>query len=173
MRNMQFFNLFYRDVFMIGGIEINDRIKFSINNYNEYEKLNEIIQSCKYFSSAQLSELAIIKGFSFEAYKSPGYSSENILSFLEKLSLESKWQEHKTIATNCIKEITKFTVDLLALSCFVDKNNDKIKIHELRGKFTYVNFLLLGIIKVYEMEIIKQFKEDYSFINYISINLDL
>ena len=44
---------------MIGGIEINDRIKFSINNYNEYEKLNEIIQSCKYFSSAQLSELAI------------------------------------------------------------------------------------------------------------------
>ena len=170
---MQFFNLFYRDVFEIGGIEINDGIKFSINNYNELKKLNEIIQSCKYFSSAQLSELAIIKGL-FEAYKSPGYSSKNILSFLEKISVESKWQEHKTLASNCIKEITKFTIGSTCPDLFViDKNNDKIKIHELRGKYTYVNFFATWNYKsLHEMEIIKQFKENYSFINYISINLD-
>ena len=170
---MQFFNLFYRDVFEIGGIETNDRIKFSINNYNELKKLNEIIQSCKYFSSAQLSELAIIKGL-FEAYKSPGYSSENILSFLEKISVESKWQEHKTLASNCIKEITKFTIGSTCPDLFViDKNNDKIKIHELRGKYTYVNFFATWNYKsLHEMEIIKQFKENYSFINYISVNLD-
>jgi thiol-disulfide isomerase/thioredoxin len=170
---MQFFNLFYRDVFEIGGIEINDRIKFSINNYNELKKLNETIQSCKYFSSAQLSELAIIKGL-FEAYKSPGYNSKNILSFLEKISVESKWQEHKTLASNCIKEITKFKIGSTCPDLFVvDKNNNKIKIHDLRGKYTYVNFFATWNYKsLHEMEIIKQFKENYSIINYISINLD-
>lgn len=170
---MQFFNLFYRDVFGIGGIEINDRIKFSINNYNELKKLNEIIQSCKYFSSAQLSELAIIKGL-FEAYKSPGYSSEKILSFLEKISVESKWKEHKTIASNCIKEITKFTIGSTCPDLFAKNiNNNTIKIHDLRGKYTYVNFFATWNYKsLHEMEIIKQFKENYSFINFISINLD-
>ena len=88
--------------------------------------------------------------------------------------MKVKWQEHKTIATNCIKEITKFTIGSTCPELFVvDKNNDKIKIHELRGKFTYVNFFATWNYKsLHEMEIIKQFKEDYSFINYISINLD-
>ena len=54
---MQFFNLFYSDVFKIGGIELNDKIKFAINNYNELEKLIEIIQSCKYFSSPNFQNL--------------------------------------------------------------------------------------------------------------------
>ena len=53
---MQFFNLFYSDVFKIGGVELNDQIKFAINNYNELQKLIEIIQLCKYFSSPQLSD---------------------------------------------------------------------------------------------------------------------
>ena len=170
---MQFFNLFYRDVFEIGGIEINDRIKFSINNYNELKKLIEIIQSCKYFSSPQISELAIIKGL-FEGYTSPAYSSENILSFLKKISLESKWQEHKTLASNCINELTKFTIGYTCPELFVvDQNNEKIKIHDLRGKYTYVNFFATWNYKsLHEMEIIKQFKENYSFINYFSVNLD-
>lgn len=170
---MQFFNLFYKDVFEIGGIEINDRIKFSINNYNELKKLNEIIQACNYFSSEQISELAIIKGL-FDTYKSPDYSSENILSFLKKISLESKWQEHKTIASNCIKELTKFTIGSTCPDLFVvNQDNEKIKIHELRGKYTYVNFFATWNYKsLHEMEIIKKFKENYSFVNFFSVNLD-
>ena len=170
---MQFFNLFYKDVFEIGGIEINDRIKFSINNYNELKKLNEIIQACNYFSSEQLSELAIIKGL-FDAYKSPDYSSENILSFLKKISVESEWQEHKTLASNCIRELTKFTIGSTCPELFVvNQNNEKIKIHELRGKYTYVNFFATWNYKsLHEMEIIKKFKENYSFVNFFSVNLD-
>ena len=170
---MQFFNLFYRDVFKIGGIELNDQIKFAINNYNELQKLTEIIESCKYFSSAQLSELAIIKGL-FDAYKSPSYVPENILSFLNKISIESKWQEHKALASNCIKELTKFNIGSPCPDfTLLDQNKEKIKIHDLKGKYTYVNFFATWNYKsLHEMEIIKQFKENYSFINYISINLN-
>ena len=170
---MQFFNLFYSDVFKIGGIELNDQIKFAINNYNELQKLIEIIQSCKYFSSSQLSELAIIKGL-FDAYNSPSYVQENILSFLKKISVESKWQEHKTLSSNCIKELTKFNIGTPCPELIVeDQNKEKIKIHKLKGKYTYVNFFATWNYKsLHEMEIIKQFKEKYSFVNYISVNLD-
>ena len=37
---MQFFNQFYRDVFKVGGPAINEKIRFAINNYNDYEKIN-------------------------------------------------------------------------------------------------------------------------------------
>ena len=170
---MQFFNLFYSDVFKIGGVELNDKIKFAINNYNELEKLIEIIQSCKYFSSPQLSELAIIKGL-YDAYNSPSYLAENILLFLKKISIESNWQEHKILASNCIKELTKFNIGSSCPELVVkDQNNQIIKIHELKGKYTYVNFFATWNYKsLHEMEIIKQFEENYGFVNYISINLD-
>ena len=170
---MQFFNLFFRDVFKVGGIDLNDQIKFAINNYNELEKLTEIIQSCKYFSSPQLSELAIIKGL-FDAYKSPSYDPENILSFLRKITIESKWQQHKTLANNCLKELTKFSTGSPCPSLIViNQKKEKIKIHELKGKYTYVNFFATWNYKsLHEMEIINQFNENYSFVNYISINLD-
>ena len=49
----------------------------------------------------------------------------------------------------------------------------EIKIHELRGKYTYVNFFATWNYKsLHEMEIIKKFKENYSFVNFFSINLD-
>jgi thiol-disulfide isomerase/thioredoxin len=170
---MQFFNLFYSDVFKIGGVELNEKIKFAINNYNELEKLIEIIQSCKYFSSPQLSELAIIKGL-YDAYNSPSYLAENILLFLKKISIESNWQEHKILASNCIKELTKFNIGSSCPELLVkDQNNQIIKIHELKGKYTYVNFFANWNYKsLHEMEIIKQFEENYGFVNYISINLD-
>ena len=170
---MQFFNLFYSDVFKIGGVELNEKIKFAINNYNELEKLIEIIQSCKYFSSPQLSELAIIKGL-YDAYNSPSYLAENILLFLKKISIESNWQEHKILASNCIKELTKFNIGSSCPDLVVkEQNNQIIKIHELKGKYTYVNFFATWNYKsLHEMEIIKQFEENYGFVNYISINLD-
>jgi thiol-disulfide isomerase/thioredoxin len=170
---MQFFNLFYSDVFKIGGVELNDQIKFAINNYNELQKLIEIIQSCKYFSSPQLSELAIIKGL-YDAYNSPSYLAENILLFLKKISIESNWQAHKILAINCLKELTKFNIGSSCPELIVkDQNNQVIKIHELKGKYTYVNFFASWNYKsLHEMEIIKQFKENYGFVNYISINLE-
>ena len=59
---MQFFNQFYKDVFKVGGLATNDKIKFAINNYNDYKRLIEAMDNSKYFSNPKLKELAAIKG---------------------------------------------------------------------------------------------------------------
>ena len=52
---MQFFNIFFRDVFKVSGLAINDKIKFAINNYNELEKLKEAMINSRYFSNPKLT----------------------------------------------------------------------------------------------------------------------
>ena len=170
---MQFFNQFYRDVFKVGGPAIYDKIKFAINNYNDYEKLVEAMDNSKYFSNPKLKELAAIKGL-YDSFYSLDYIPENIISILNHIALNSQWSLHKDIALNCINEITKLSVGNACPNFkFTDISNKEISIEEFKGKYTYINFFASwNSNSLHEMEVINQFQENYEFINYISVNLD-
>ena len=169
---MQFFNQFYSDVFKIGGSQLNKEILLAVNN-NDFKGLYDIIKNSKYFSSDQISELAIIKGL-FDSYSLSKYNLQNILIFLVKISKDSKWRLHKELAYNCINELTKFSVGAICPTITViDKKRSIIKVNQLKEKYTYINFFASWNYKsLKEMEIIKKFNENYSFINFVSINLD-
>ena len=169
---MQFFNQFYKDVFKIGGSQLNKEILLAINN-NNFEELNDMIKNSKYFSSDQISEFAIIKGL-FDSYSLSQYSPQNILLFLDNISKKSKWKSHRELANNCIIELTKFSIGAICPKITViDKKNNIIKVDQLKKNYTYINFFASWNYKsLKEMEIIKKFNENYSFINFISINLD-
>ncbi len=170
---MQFFNLFYRDVFKVDGLAINDKIKFAINNYNDFEKLIEAMGNSKYFSNPKLKELAAIKGL-YDSYYSTNYIKENIISILNHIAKNSKWNLHKNIASNCISEITKLSVGTPCPNLkFTDRNNKEISIDEFKGKYTYINFFASwNNNSLHEMEVINQFQENYEFVNFISVNLE-
>ena len=170
---MQFFNLFYKDVFKVGGLAINDKIKFAINNYNDYKKLIEAMDNSKYFSNPKLKELAAIKGL-YDSYYSPNYIPENIISILNNIAENSQWNVHKNIASNCIAEITKLSVGTPCPNLkFIDINDKDVSIDEFKGKYTYINFFASwNNNSMHEMEVINQFQENYEFVNFVSVNLD-
>ena len=78
---MQFFILFYRNVFSVGNVSFNEKIKFAINNYGDLKKLIEVTKDSRFFSNSKISELALIKGL-FDSYSSNEYNSAIILEFL-------------------------------------------------------------------------------------------
>ena len=170
---MQFFNLFYRDVFKLGGLAINDKIKFAVNNYNDFKKLIESMDNSKYFSNPKLKELAAIKGL-YDSYYSISYIPENIISILNYIAQNSQWNLHKNIASNCINEISKLSVGAPCPNLkFTDINNKEISIDDFKGKYTYINFFASWNNKsLHEMEVINQFQENYEFVNFVSVNLD-
>ena len=170
---MQFFKLFYRDVFKIGGLAINDKIKFAVNNYNDFKKLIESMDNSKYFSNPKLKELAAIKGL-YDSYYSISYVPENIISILNYIAQNSQWNLHKNIASNCINEISKLSVGAQCPNLrFTDINNKEISIDDFKGKYTYINFFASWNNKsLHEMEVINQFQENYEFVNFVSVNLD-
>ena len=170
---MQFFKLFYRDVFKIGGLAINDKIKFAVNNYNDFKKLIESMDNSKYFSNPKLKELAAIKGL-YDSYYSISYVPENIISILNYIAQNSQWNLHKNIASNCINEISKLSVGAPCPNLkFTDINNKEISIDDFKGKYTYINFFASWNNKsLHEMEVINQFQENYEFVNFVSVNLD-
>ena len=170
---MQFFNLFYKDVFKVGGLAINDKIKFAINNYNDYKRLIKAMDNSKYFSNPKLKELAAIKGL-YDSYYSPNYIPENIISILNNIAENSQWNLHKNIASNCIAEITKLSVGTPCPNLkFNDINDKDISIDDFKGKYTYINFFASwNNNSMHEMEVINQFQENYEFVNFISVNLD-
>ena len=170
---MQFFNLFYKDVFKVGGLAINDKIKFAINNYNDYKRLIEAMDNSKYFSNPKLKELAAIKGL-YDSYYSVSYVPENIISILNYIAQNSQWNLHKNIASNCINEISKLSVGAPCPNLkFTDINDKDISIDEFKGKYTYINFFASwNNNSMHEMEVINQFQENYEFVNFISVNLD-
>ena len=156
---MQFFNLFYRDVFKLGGLAINDKIKFAVNNYNDFKKLIESMDNSKYFSNPKLKELAAIKGL-YDSYYSISYVPENIISILNYIAQNSQWNLHKNIAFNCINEISKLSVGAPCPNLkFTDINNKEISIDDFKGKYTYINFFASWNNKsLHEMEVINQFQ---------------
>ena len=81
---MQFF-LFYRDVFSVGNVSFNEKIKFAINNYGDLNKLIEVTKDSRFFQF-KISELALIKGL-FDSYSSSEYNSAIILEFLSKFQI--------------------------------------------------------------------------------------
>jgi thiol-disulfide isomerase/thioredoxin len=170
---MQFFNIFFRDVFKVSGLAINDKIKFAINNYNELEKLKEAMINSRYFSNPKLTELAIIKGL-YDAYYSTDYIAENIILFLKQIAKNSQWNLHRNIASNCIAEITKLRVGATCPDFeFFSLENSDFSVNNFKGKYTYINFFASwNNNSLHEMEVINQFQENYDFVNFISINLD-
>ncbi len=170
---MKFFNLFYFETFRLGGDQSYKQILFSINQLNDYDKLDNILASIPYFSTDKIRELATIKGL-YDSYNSNEFAEENIISLLEHIFLNSQWETHKTIASKCIDVLLKFKIgEPCPKFDLINQNKEKINLEYCNNKYTYINFFATWNHRsLQEMGIIKKLKENYDFINFVSINLD-
>ena len=170
---MKFFNLFYYETFRLGGDQSYKQILFTINQLNDYQKLDNILASIPYFSKEKIRELATIKGL-YDSYSSNEFIEKNIISCLEHIYLNSRWKTHKNIARKCIDELLKFKIGEHCPNFDLkNQNKERINLNYCKNKYTYINFFATWNHRsLQEMVIIKKLNENYDFINFVSVNLD-
>ena len=170
---MQFFNLFYKDPFRVGGAEIYEKVRFAINNYNEIDKVKEALENCPYFTNKQISELAIIKGL-YDAYNNSRFDLDHLLNMLEEIAKTSQWSTHQKIAKNTIKSIKKLHVgEPIPNLEIINQHQEIINIDQHKSKYIYIHFFATwNQSSLQEMEIIEKLNAEYDFVQFISISLD-
>ncbi len=170
---MQFFNLFYFKTFRIGGNELYEKILFTINHLQDYEKLNSILLSNQYFQPEKLRELAIIKGL-YDGFSTNEFSSKVVISMLTEIIKNSKWKKHQQITQNCINELLKYKIgERCPEFHLINQKGEYLNTKKCENHFTYINFFATWNHKsLQEMEIINEMSLKYNFINFISVNMD-
>ena len=170
---MQFFNLFYFKTFRIGGNELYEKILFTINHLQDYEKLNSILLSNQYFQPEKLRELAIIKGL-YDGFSTNEFSSKVVISMLTEIIKNSKWKKHQQITQNCINELLKYKIgERCPEFHLINQKGEYLNTKKCENYFTYINFFATWNHKsLQEMEIINKMSLKYNFINFISVNMD-
>ena len=170
---MQFFNLFYFKTFRIGGNELYEKILFTINHLQDYEKLNSILLSNQYFQPEKLRELAIIKGL-YDGFSTNEFSSKVVISMLTEIIKNSKWKKHQQITQNCINELLKYKIgERCPEFHLINQKGEYLNTKKCENHFTYINFFATWNHKsLQEMEIINKMSLKYNFINFISVNMD-
>tara|TARA_B100001287_G_scaffold99049_1_gene83288 strand:- start:11784 stop:13241 length:1458 start_codon:yes stop_codon:yes gene_type:complete len=170
---MQFFNLFYFKTFRICGNEMYEKVLFTINQLQDFEKLNNILAKNQYFEPNKLRELAIIKGL-YDGFSSNEFSSKVVIDMLTHITKTSLWKKHKLISQKCIYELLKYEVGRKCPEFYlVNQNDEYLNVEDCQKNFTYINFFATWNHKsLQEMEIINQMNTKYDFINFVSVNMD-
>ena len=87
---MAFFNQFYEKVLSLPETSNEDKIKFAINNYNSFQKLDLVLAEDYYLKDKRIRELAIINGLA-EIYYNKYFNPNNILSIIKEIELKSQY----------------------------------------------------------------------------------
>ena len=170
---MEFFNLFYRKPFKIGGDDIFEKIKFSINKYHDLDHLKNAMSNSSFYSHQKLTELIIVKGL-YDNYNSREFSNDLILELLEEISENGNWVENRSVAKECLRELSYLKSGTTAPNfSWIGAESIKQELIDFKGKHVYIQFFSsLNYMSLKEMEIMEQLAEKYSAIQFISINMD-
>ncbi len=153
-------------------------ISKAINDKSSYKALSDALSKEKYpfLFNDEFKNLFILNGL-LEISKDKYFTKKNIITILTEIKSNSKYPEHKVIATNIIDRITrkKFGEGSVAPS-FKLKDRDKefVSLSNFKGKPIYINFWTnWSIPSQKEMKIMQVLHKKYkNKIHFISICAD-
>jgi len=153
-------------------------ISRAINDDASYVSLSKALSKDKYpfLIDSEFKNLFILNGL-LEISKDKYFTKENIIKILNDIKLNSKYSEHKVIASNIIERITKKKFGEGSIApAFSLKNKDKenVFLKQFKGKPIYINFWTnWSIPSQKEMKIMKVLHKKYkNKIHFISICAD-
>ena len=170
---MAFFNQFYEKVLSLPETSNEDKIKFAINNYNSFEKLDLVLAEDYYLKDKRIRELAIINGLA-EIYYNKYFNPNNILSIIKEIELKSQYDEHKKICHYLLQTLTRLNKGTKAPEILLENQfREEISLSK-QNKPTYITFFSSKNPKsIMDMEIIKSLYSKYKkSISFISISID-
>ncbi len=173
---MSFLNEFFSGYIpaMSKKITAND-IETTINVHNSYKALLDTLGKDTILKNQKLRELVMLKTLG-ELYNNDNYKKENIRNIIEFIRDNSIFNEHRIIADNLIKILTKLKPGTKAPEFKLkDVNGNIVSLSDFVGK-KYV-YLVFWHIKcqacLAEMELLNKYKEKYgNDVEIIGISVD-
>jgi hypothetical protein len=172
---MEFFNAFYKNYLVekVASKKGNDLLS-AINNEANYDKINSIAKDDPFLKNDTLRELVLLKNF-YEMYFSPDYSRNQLLSLIQFTQNNTKFKEHKIIASNMLRNLLFLKSGSTAPDfSYSDRNNYGGQLSDLRGKYTYLCFAeSKGLSSLQEIKKLEQLRTKYVHqINFIVVFTD-
>ena len=138
---MQFFNIHFKGYLKAYASTKNGgTIYNSINSYADYQDLQKQFKNDISIKNDTVRELLMLKGL-IDFYYSPDLDKQQVQSVLEQLYRETKFAEHKKIATNMLQSIYQLQPGAKAPDFIVTDNSDNyVSLSNYKGKYIYLNF---------------------------------
>ena len=139
-----------------------------------YPAMMHVLEKDTLVRKPQLRELILLKGL-MEMFYDPAYKQENILALLGVIAKESKFDEHKEIASNMIALLTKLRKGTTAPNFNLqDRNRKNVSLAGLKGKPVVIAVWTTYCMEcLSEMETMKAISVKYQGkVTFVSISLD-
>lgn len=173
---MNFFNTVF-DKFLVSesrDIEFND-LTTSINAHNSYYALMDSLGKDTVLRNELLRELVMLKGLK-NMYNSPDvFSRNNVISIIKYVEKNSKFHQHKEIASNIIKSIKYLEKGYPAPELRIeDEGGSIISLEDFKGKFVLLNFFASWCVPCLgEFSVMNDLYEEHGeHFEFISISID-
>ncbi|MBP7101722.1 MAG: redoxin domain-containing protein [Bacteroidales bacterium] len=173
---IDFFTAFFNNYLYSGSKQITKEILHQdINHLNNYFKLLDDMGKDPILVNEIIREMALIQNLAnlFAYYDE--FNQNNILSLLKRLSVTTKFPEHKIMAENKIKSLTNLQVGSKAPEfTAIDIHNNTVSLSDYKGIYVFLHFFTKDCEEcIREMLIIKNLFETYNGkVQFISVMLD-
>jgi peroxiredoxin len=173
---MNFFNTFYKQKLQTFSKEKDGAaLSFNINNKGSYAGTMEVLKKAKYLQNDTIRELVLIKGM-YESYYDGSFDKMGIKAILKQIVEQSKIDEHKRIAQNCLSSFSKLQKGSIApFFELPDKTGITHSLDELRSKkYVYLMFYDQNCLPcMQQMKVIPSLKKTYGAqIEFVAISND-
>lgn len=173
---MNFFNTFYKQKLEnFSMTKQGEAIKFTINESANLKTTKEFLKRDEFLKNDTICELVLIKGL-YEAYYANTFKRSSIIAMLQQAVTDSKVEEHRQIAQNCLNAFSKLQKGSPAPYFELpDKTGLTHSLDELRTKkYVYLMFYDAGCTScLQQMKAIPALKKVYGDkIEFVSISTD-
>lgn len=154
---MEFFNNFF-DKYLYGTSKYIEKSMLynNINNKRNSYRLLDALGKDPILVNEVIREMVLIKGLG-EIYGNDEFSQENILFLLNQMTNATKFVQHKQMAENQIKQLTKLRPGSVAPNFEVkDVYRVKVTLDDYKGKYVFIHFFATyNVESIREMLILK------------------
>lgn len=137
---MTFFNYYYDNYLYLSPRISKTVLDVAINEKCDYMMLFNAVGKDFSLVNEKLRELVIIKNLS-QFIGNEEFNQENIFKLLDYILQNTKFPEHKNIAENLVKKVTKFdSGNKVPVFDFRYANGSKFNMKDFEGKWVYFQF---------------------------------
>ncbi len=139
---MNFFNTAFDTYIFSGSRKITSSdLQYTVNELNSYHALMDSLGKDTLLRNEVFRELVMLKGLQ-DMYHNPDYSKENVTGILRHVEQNSKFPQHRSIATNIIHQLTYLEPDTPAPPFrLTDQEGNRITVpDDFAGKYLYIGF---------------------------------
>jgi peroxiredoxin len=172
---MDFLSEFFEDYFE----EVNrpvglSQLRRAINEYQSWKALDEAISADSLLRNEYLLETVMLITLR-NLYGLNTFSKDNIIKILKQSASTGKFEQHRLIASNLVRVLTMYEAGSKAPGFNLpDAAGDTMRLHELTGKFVYLNFFTTWNIScLEELELMRSLYSKYGqSVQFVSICCD-